>query len=238
MNCQNCHLSSGTKLFANNYSAILSTYPRFRPRSGSVENLVKRITDCFERSMNGTAPDSTSREMQAMIAYIHWIGRGVPKGAVPKGASVLEVKYLDRPANPQLGQVAYHAKCSVCHQQNGLGKLQQEGAGYLYPPLWGPSSYNTAAGMYRLSRLAGFIKGNMPYGTSYLQPVLTDEEAWDIAAYINSMERPVKTFNGDWPDPAKKPIDHPFGPYADPFPEEQHKYGPFQPIKDFYASKK
>jgi thiosulfate dehydrogenase len=34
----------------------------------------------------------------------------------------------------------------------------------------------------------------------------------------------------DWPDISKKPVDHPFGPYADAFTEKQHKYGPFKPI--------
>src|ERR1700758_895908 len=30
MNCQNCHLDAGTKPFGNNYSAVASTYPKFR----------------------------------------------------------------------------------------------------------------------------------------------------------------------------------------------------------------
>ena len=36
----------------------------------------------------------------------------------------------------------------------------------------------------------------------------------------------------DYPDISKKPIDDPFGPYADTFSESQHKYGPFQPIEE------
>ena len=61
-------------------------------------------------------------------------------------------------------------------------------------------------------------------------PALTDEECWDVAAFVNSQPRPKKDLTGDWPNIAKKPIDHPFGPYADGFSEEQHKYGPFKPI--------
>ncbi|MGZ3933131.1 MAG: c-type cytochrome, partial [Bacteroidia bacterium] len=34
----------------------------------------------------------------------------------------------------------------------------------------------------------------------------------------------------DWPKLTGKPVDHPFGPYADAFSEQQHKYGPFAPI--------
>jgi thiosulfate dehydrogenase len=28
-----------------------------------------------------------------------------------------------------------------------------------------------------------------------------------------------------------KPVDAPYGPFADKFPETQHKYGPFAPIR-------
>jgi thiosulfate dehydrogenase len=66
--------------------------------------------------------------------------------------------------------------------------------------------------------------------SSHVKPILTDEQAWDIAAYINSMPRPEKRFKNDWPDISKKPIDLPFGPYADHFTEEQHKYGPYKEI--------
>jgi thiosulfate dehydrogenase len=78
----------------------------------------------------------------------------------------------------------------------------------------------------------------MPYGTTYLSPQLTDEEAWDIAAYVNSMDRPNKPYVHDWPDISKKPIDLPFGPYADTFSVQQHKYGPFAAIQSFYKKPK
>jgi thiosulfate dehydrogenase len=29
----------------------------------------------------------------------------------------------------------------------------------------------------------------------------------------------------------EKPVDAPYGPYADGFSEQQHKYGPFAPIR-------
>ena len=75
MNCQNCHLDAGTKFWGNNYGAVNSTYPRFRERSGTVENIYKRVNDCIQRSLNGNPLDSNSKEMQAMMAYINWVGR-------------------------------------------------------------------------------------------------------------------------------------------------------------------
>lgn len=96
-----------------------------------------------------------------------------------------------------------------------------------YPPLWGTSSYNTGAGLYRLSKFASFIKANMPFGATFENPLLTDEQAWDIAAYVNSRPRPHREFPKDWPDLSWKPKDYPFGPYADYYSEKEHKYGPF-----------
>ncbi|HRG10565.1 MAG TPA: cytochrome C, partial [Cyclobacteriaceae bacterium] len=78
MNCQNCHLDAGTKPFGNNYSAVASTYPKFRARSGSEETIEKRVNDCIERSLNGNALSNDSREMKAMVSYIKWLGTGVP----------------------------------------------------------------------------------------------------------------------------------------------------------------
>jgi len=230
MNCQNCHLDAGTRPFGNNYSAVASTYPRFRARSGTMETMQKRVNDCIQRSLNGKPLDSASREMHAILAWFKWLGRGTGKGISPDGAGLLNLPFLATAADPKKGQALFAQQCIVCHGKSGEGMRNPGGKGWMYPPLWGEKSYNTGAGLYRLSRFAGYIKANMPLGATYDKPVLTDEEAWHIAAFVNSQPRPVKDLTGDWPDISKKPVDHPFGPYADGFTEEQHKYGPFGPI--------
>lgn len=233
MNCQNCHLDAGKRPWGNNYGAVFSTYPKFRDRSGSVESISKRVNDCFERSLNGQALDTTSTEMKAIIAYIRWLGQDVPKGEKPKGSGINELPYLDRPASPQSGAVVYKEKCQSCHGANGEGVKDAAGVSYAYPPLWGEHSYNIGAGLFRLSRFAGYVKDNMPFNqATHSSPALTTEEAWDVAAFVNSQPRPQKDLGKDWPDISKKPIDHPFGPYADGFNEQQHKYGPFKPIAE------
>jgi thiosulfate dehydrogenase len=231
MNCQNCHLDAGTRPFGNNYFAVFSTYPKYRERSGSIETIPKRVNDCIERSLNGRALDTNSKEMQAIVAYITWLGSGMQRGEKPKGSGIYEVPYLDRPADPAKGRVIYEQKCASCHQLNGSGVINAEKTGFSFPPLWGEHSYNNGAGLFRLSRFAGFVKTNMPLGVSADAPQLTDEEAWDVAAYVNSQPRPSKDLSKDWPDIKGKPVDHPFGPFADGFTEQQHKYGPFGPIK-------
>ncbi|HRE36831.1 MAG TPA: c-type cytochrome [Chitinophagaceae bacterium] len=242
MNCQNCHLNAGKKTWGNNYSAVYSTYPKFRDRSGGMESIYKRVGDCFERSLNGTAPDSNSREYQAIYAYIKWLGKDVKKGERPVGSGISKLNYLDRAADPVKGKAVYTAQCQSCHGANGEGQLSLNGVSYEYPPLWGEHSYNDGAGLFRLSNFAGYVKSNMPFKqATHDNPKLTTEEAWDVAAYVNSQPRPKKDLRNDWPDISKKPFDHPFGPYADGFSESQHKYGPYKPIiakKEELAKKK
>ena len=238
MNCQNCHLEAGTKIFGNNYSAVAPTYPKFRERSGSIENVYKRINDCFERSLNGKSLDTNGKEMQAIAAYINWLGRDQKKGEKPKGSGLKELTYLNRATDPEKGKIVYLTKCKVCHAENGEGKMNPDALSYQYPPLWGEHSYNNGAGLYRLSRFAAYVKSNMPQGTSYENPQLSDEEAWDVAAFVNSQARPKKILSKDWPKISGKPVDHPFGPYADKFAETQHKYGPFEPIAEFKKKEK
>ncbi len=230
LNCQNCHLDAGSRDWGNNYKAVASTYPKYRDRSGSIETIPKRVNDCFERSLNGNALDSNSREMNAIVSYIQSLGKDVPKGTKPSGSGIHELTYPDRAANPATGQTVYINQCKSCHGQMGEGIKTPDDV-YVYPPLWGEASYNTGAGLYRLSRLAGYVKDNMPFNiATHDKPVLTDEQAWDVAAYINSRPRPKKDLSSDWPDISKKPFDHPFGPYADRYSEKQHKFGPFPPI--------
>jgi thiosulfate dehydrogenase len=234
MNCQNCHLQAGSKPFGNNYGSVAATYPKFRERSGSIESIEKRVNDCLERSLNGTALDSSSAEMRAIVAYIKWLGNNVPKGTKAKGSGISDLKFLNRAASFGNGQIVYIQKCQSCHGANGEGVKELNSVSFVYPPLWGENSYNTGAGLYRISRFAGYVKDNMPFApdTDHFHPQLTDEEAWDVAAFVNSQPRPQKDISKDWPNIASKPFDHPFGPFADSFSELQHKYGPFVPIKN------
>ncbi|MGV8878938.1 MAG: c-type cytochrome [Sphingobacteriaceae bacterium] len=232
MNCQNCHLDAGTKFLGNNYSAVYVNYPKLRARSGTRETIIKRISDCFERSLNGTKPDSSSKEMTAMVAYMTFLGKDVKKGTTPKGVGLQKLAYLERAADTIRGKVVYQSKCLACHGSSGSGMLAADKKGFTFPPLWGPNSYNDGAGLYRISNFAGYVKNNMPLGATDQNQMLTDEEAWDVAAFVNSQSRPRKDQQSDWQDISKKPIDFPYGPYSDQFGETQHKFGPFQPITD------
>ncbi|MBK0379762.1 c-type cytochrome [Mucilaginibacter segetis] len=231
MNCQNCHLDGGVRLFANNYAVFVVNYPKMSKRSGKVEPASERIAECFQRSLNGSVPDITSKEIKAMLAYMTWVGKDVKKGEKLFGHATEVLPYLSKPADPVKGRAVYVANCKSCHGNKGQGLPDADRKGYIYPPLWGEHSYNDGAGMGRIINFAGFVKNNMPYGSStYRHPTLTNEEAWNVAAFVNSQPRPHIDQHNDWKKIADKPVDYPLGPYIDNFSEKQHKYGPFKPI--------
>lgn len=231
--CTNCHQNNGTKQFGLSWVGVAGRYPVFRARSGAVGTLMDRINGCMVRSMNGKPLAEGSAAMQAMLAYMNWLSEGVPKDAYgAKGSPPFDPP--NRKADIVSGKSQYLAYCSSCHGSDGAG-YRSVAAGnsgpFVAPALWGDNSYNIGAGMGRLLTIAAFLKGNMPLGTPYTHPVLTDAQAYDIGAYVNSQPRPsLAGLDKDYPDKTKKPVDTPYGPYADGFSQEQHKYGPYAPI--------
>lgn len=236
MNCQNCHLEGGTKPFGNNFGKVFATYPQYRSRNDGVQTVMMRLQDCFQRSMNGNALDSTSREMRAIYAYIKWLDASVPEGSKPIGTKLPTLPYLDRAADPQKGETIFISNCKSCHGADGQGQYDSEKREFLYPPIWGKQSFNDGAGLARIGSLAAFIHYNMPNGTKYDQPAMSVEDSWDVAAYILAQSRPHFDQRNDFKILKKKPIDDPIGPYLDSFSVRQHTYGPFKPIKQFYTS--
>jgi thiosulfate dehydrogenase len=232
MACANCHIESGLVKKTLSLVGAFYRYPRNDARRNGRETLEDRINGCLERSMNGRMMDDNSREMKAMVKYIKWISSFVADeiNDVPKGLP--DMPLLNRAANPVKGKKIFLRNCVVCHAGNGNGILSTPGKvsdGYAYPPLWGWDSFNNGAGLNRVIMSAKFIKFNMPDKN----PNLRDDEAYDVAAYINSMPRPLKeNLETDYPDRKRKPVDSPYPPYSDNFSIEQHKFGPFQPIME------
>lgn len=238
MDCVNCHQDRGTKAYGIPWVGVTQRYPRHRGRADAVRDLKDRINGCMQRSMNGRSLDKDSREMKAMIAYMSWLSDGAPPKIAFQGTPKLT--YPDRAADPQKGEILYMTACQTCHGTQGTG-YQSLSAGrvgsYVAPALWGDGAYNDGAGMHRVLTAARFIKSNMPLGTPWQRPMLTDDEAYDLAAYINSQPRPhMQGLRKDYPNLVKKPIDAPYRPYADDFPAEQHKFGPFGPIAAYYEA--
>lgn len=234
LGCQNCHLEAGTRPFGLNYFSAHARYPQYRAREGRILTLADRINNCIERPLNGKPIPLDSKEMIAMLAYMQWVGKGVPVGKRVHGDNLKAIALLDRPADPIKGRAVYEKHCQRCHGDDGQGVLKEDGIAYVYPPLWGPMSYQPGSSMHRLIKSAQFIKYNMPNDIArWDKPVLSDEEAMDVAAYVNDDKlhtRPQPYLVNEYPIHKEKPLDYFFPPYDDPFSQEQHKYGPFKPI--------
>jgi thiosulfate dehydrogenase len=234
LNCSSCHLNAGTSPTAMGFAGIVERYPRYRALENRKITLEERIQSCFERSLNGQV--LPEKESQALQAYIQTISAD-PTAPTSKDVLLPAIDLLERAAQPEAGKKLYSYHCAACHGAEGAGlwrDAQKPQQGYTFPPLWGPDSYGQGANLNRLIIAARYIKANMPLG----RPVLTTEEAFDVAAYINSQTRPVQpSSEKDYPDRLQKPIDVPYPPYADSFSLNQHRWGPFKAIIKAAASR-
>jgi thiosulfate dehydrogenase len=174
---------------------VYSRFPQYRSRNGLVNLLEDRINDCFERSLNGTALPREGGDMRDLVAWFAWVSRGVPPPGAVRGMGLGNMESVE--GDTVRGREVFAAVCMRCHGPAGLGTT-------LAPPLWGPRSFNTGAGMARLRTAAAFIRYSMPTDVAV---TLTDQQATDVAAYVVSRPRP---------DFARKALDWPNG---DPPPD-------------------
>jgi thiosulfate dehydrogenase len=196
ISCGNCHLQGGRNADAAPMAGSHARYPRFLERSGAVVGLADRVNYCFTRSLAGSKLPADSREMQDILAYIAWLSRGVTLGEGDKvlGGGGLPTMPAGLKGDSARGTQVYTAKCAACHQPNGAGTPTMNPP---IPALWGPRSYSIGASMARPSKAAAFIWHNMPSG---MGKTLTHQEAFDVAAYINSQPRPDSPGKeNDWP---------------------------------------
>ncbi|MBU8880988.1 c-type cytochrome [Bacillus sp. FJAT-29790] len=202
LSCASCHANGGYEAPLD-LVGISKTYPQYNPRAGKEVTLENRINGCFRRSMNGKPLPEDSKEMEAMVAFYEYISQNVPDGTTERPWAKLKRSEADiMNVDIENGREIYNKSCVTCHAN---GSDAADGLA-----LWGDGSYNIGAGMSRLRTSAGFIKEYMPKVPmgGYSPGELTDEEAMNIAAYINSQERPDfpdKIYdwpNGDAPDDA------------------------------------
>lgn len=199
LNCSNCHLDAGRRVGAAPFIGLAHVYPEYRARNAKVNSLEDRLNDCFVRSMNGRALHPGSREQRALVAYITWLSEGITREDAFASRGFARI-VMTRPPQPDQGERVYLRRCSGCHGNDGHGTS-------MAPPLWGPGSYNLGAGMARISVAASFIKHNMPLGQVER---LTDEEAYDVASYVNRQPRPdFPAKLSDWPR-GGRPADAPY----------------------------
>ena len=192
LSCQNCHLNAGLQPYAAPFISTFATFPMMV--DDQVLTLSGRLNGCLRRSLNGKDLPPDSREMQALIAYIKFVGTGTPDGVRLPGMGLKPIANPQAPPDSRRGQEVYAKSCAKCHKDDGQGELKASpGVGYSIPPLWGEASFNAGAGMAKTAYAASYIHDNMPFGISYVDPVLTIQQAWDVAAFIVSKPHPPAT---------------------------------------------
>lgn len=190
INCTNCHLEGGRNAEAGSLAGSHARFPKYMERTGAVIALSDRINYCFTRSLAGNMLPAGSREMEDIMAYLAFISRGVPVGIKVPGADGLTKMPGDIVGDTTRGKTLFATTCVTCHGPQG------EGQGII-PALWGAGSYSVGASMARVERAASFIWHNMPLGRG---KTLTKQQAFDVAAYINSRPRPDSPGKqDDWP---------------------------------------
>lgn len=177
LSCQSCHAANGTQLYAAPITGVARRFPQFSARAGRTINLQDRIRECFVRSEDGNPPANDSDVMRALIAYLNWMSPPTEPAKAP-GTGLLQLPPLQ--PDPKRGAILYQSSCAGCHGEHGEG-------GGLWPPLWGPYSFNEGAGMNRIPKLAAFIQHNMPQNR---MGILTPQQAYDIASFIHQQRRP------------------------------------------------
>lgn len=192
--CANCHISAGRNVDAAPLTGSHARFPKYMERTGAVITLADRVNYCFTRSLAGTKIPDDSREMEDILAYLAYISRGVPVGTKTAGANGL----INMPAmlvgDTARGAAVYRTTCVACHGADGQGNPKIPPG---IPALWGPRSYSVGASMAREERAASFIWHNMPYGNP---KSLTQQQAFDVASYINAHARPDSPGKADdWP---------------------------------------
>ncbi len=185
LSCANCHLDAGRKANSSPLWAAFVSYPAYRAKNGHVNTFAERLQGCFNYSMNGKAPPLGDPVLVALESYSYWLATGAPVGAKVAGKGYPKLPAPAEKADYARGAKVYEQHCAACHGADGQGKTSNGHT--VFPPLWGARSFNWGAGMHETQNAAGFIKANMPLG---LGGTLTDQEAWDVATFMDSHERP------------------------------------------------
>ncbi|WP_339728238.1 c-type cytochrome [uncultured Gimesia sp.] len=194
LSCSSCHLKAGTVPHAASFLGTAAAYPAWSPREKRVITLEDRVLNCFMRSQNGIRPPKGSKVSIAITTYITWLSTGnriKMNPAKPLGPNhVRPLKIKPEQANEIRGASLYNKQCADCHGKAGQGT--PEG-----PPVWGDKSYNAGAGFSRNDKLAAWLKVAMPLDDANL----TEQDALDIAAFINSHPRPKFVLEDHLPKP-------------------------------------
>jgi thiosulfate dehydrogenase len=198
LRCTSCHLDGGRRAGVASLLGAYARYPRYVARAARESSIEERVNFCMTRSMSGRAIAADSREMRDIVRYLAYLSTGVSHADWVRGEGLPEIASLT--GDSARGAGTFAATCARCHGAGGEGTA-------VAPALWGPHSFDIGASMARVPVAASFIRRAMPYDNP---GSLTDQQAYDVAAFVTSHARP--DFPGktdDWPK-GDAPADVPY----------------------------
>ena len=195
MNCTSCHLEGGSKEYAAHIGDGAVSYPGVYSANNIVYTNRMRIARCYAHSVNEILYGANSEYYKLITLYMAWIAEktAIPIGENRKSRGIHNVRgTAARHASIIAGQRAYVANCQYCHGPAGYGSDRFDNDPKLSPPpINGSEAFVHTATLSYSSRLASFILNNMPPGATHDKPLLSAQEALDIAEFISVQTRPA-----------------------------------------------
>lgn len=122
--------------------------------------------------------------MHAFIVYMQWLDeQAAARGLHPPASAFPPMATLS--GDGQLGGMIFRQKCTFWPDSRGQGRYLN--GLYFRPAHWGAQSFNRQTGLADTTKMGPFLKANMPHRFG---GALTDQEAWDLAVFIDRQERP------------------------------------------------
>ena len=172
MRCASCHLEAGTKRGALPWVGTYARYPRLDAR-GRVLTVHERVNICLRRNLRAPTLRPDDPRMEALVAYIAFLSRGVRLGSMVEGQGddTLSVRAGEAAA----GRLVWKAECASCHGAQGQGTARGE-------PVWGRRSFTATSEMASWPTFAGFLRGHM--SADGRRSALTDQQVANVTSFV------------------------------------------------------
>lgn len=172
LRCVSCHLDAGTKRGALPWVGAYAKYPRVDVRGG-VLTVHERINLCLRRNLRAPTLRPDDPQMEALVAYIAFLSRGVRLGGHVEGQGDDTVTVMT--GNSADGGKVWKAQCATCHGVYGQGTAKGG-------PVWGRRSFTIASDLANWQTFAGFLRGHMSDGGR--RSGLTDQEVANVTSFV------------------------------------------------------
>jgi thiosulfate dehydrogenase len=172
LRCVSCHLDAGTKRGALPWVGAYAKFPRL-DAAGGVLTVHERINICLRRNLRAPALRPDHPQMEALVAYIAFLSRGVRLGGRVEGQGDDTLTVVA--GNSGDGQKVWKAECAGCHGAGGQGTPKGG-------PVWGRRSFTMASEMAGWTTFAGFLRGHMSDGGR--RSLLSDQEVANVTSFV------------------------------------------------------